>query len=109
MSGAPQVTVLGQALLNIFVGNMDSGAECTLSNFADNTKLRGAADTLEGSDAVQRDLDRLERWACVYLIQFNKAKCKVRAIPNTNTGWAENGLRAALRRTSGCWLTRSST
>ena len=32
------------------------------------------------------------------------------AIPSTNTGWAENGLREALRRrTWGCWLMRSST
>ena len=34
----------------------------------------------------------------------------VRAIPSTNMAWAENRLRAALRRRSlGCWLTRSST
>jgi len=44
-------------------------------------------------------------------MRFNKAKsCTwVRAIPSTHTVWAENGLRAVLRRrTWGCWL-RSST
>jgi len=73
-SDVPQGSVLGLALFNIFVSNMDSGTEHTLSKFANDTKLCGAVDTLEGRDAIQRDLDRQ---ACVNLLKFNKAKCKV--------------------------------
>ncbi|GAB0179941.1 mitochondrial enolase superfamily member 1 [Grus japonensis] len=76
-SGIPQGLVLGPAPFNIFVSNTDSRIECTLSTFNNITKLCGVVDTLEGRDAIQRDLDRLERWARANRMKFNKAKCKV--------------------------------
>ncbi|PKU47393.1 rna-directed dna polymerase from mobile element jockey-like [Limosa lapponica baueri] len=53
------------------------GIECTLNKFADDTKLRGVVNMLEGRDAIQRDVGRLEKRANEKLMKFNKAKCKV--------------------------------
>ena len=44
---------------------------------ADDTKMSGVVDITEEVDAIQRYLDRFEKWTSANLMNFNKAKCKV--------------------------------
>ncbi|KAJ7410813.1 hypothetical protein BTVI_52287 [Pitangus sulphuratus] len=67
-----------------------------LGKSADDTKLCGAVDMLDGKDAIQRDSDRPERWACVNLLKFNKVKHKV---PHMGQGNPEHK-----HRLSGEWI-----
>jgi len=43
---------VGPVVINFFISDIDTGFESIRSKFADVTKLSGAIDSLEGSDAI---------------------------------------------------------
>jgi len=46
-----------------------------LSKFADSTTLEGAVDSIEGGEALKRDLNKLEGWVIISHTQLKKRKC----------------------------------
>lgn len=53
-STVPQSSALVSVVFNV----LDPRIKCTISTFDDDTKLETAADSVEGQDALQKDLDK---------------------------------------------------
>ncbi|KAJ7424131.1 rna-directed dna polymerase from mobile element jockey-like [Pitangus sulphuratus] len=68
----------------------DPEVKCTVSKFADDTKLGGAVDSLEGREALQRDLDTLDRWTIINHMKCNKSKI-------LHLGWSNPSYTYKLR------------
>jgi len=47
-SGVPQGLIQSPILFNLFINNLDSGTNCILSKFANDTKLGVVANTQDG-------------------------------------------------------------
>lgn len=47
------MSVLGAILFDIFINDLEDGTKHTLSNFSDDTKLAGVADTPEDHVAIR--------------------------------------------------------
>lgn len=91
---SPLGSVLGLVLFNIFTSDTDSGIEWT---FSTSLLVTPAVDMIEEKNAIQKDLDRLEKWAHMYLMRY-KAKYKALRLGQGNPRYLywENSLRASL-------------
>ena len=78
----------------------------------DDTKLGEMIDRTDGCAFIQKDLDRLEKWAEKNLVKFSKGKCQVLPMGRNNSRHPDslgaNWLKSSLaEKTWKSWWVRS--
>lgn len=95
-------SILLPVLGKIFVYDLCDGTQCTIRKFTDDLKLGGVVDMPNGCAALQRDLNRLEKWVSRNLMEFNNTytrSCLWQGLtPGTSRGWEPTNWKAALQR-----------
>ena len=81
-SGAPQGTVLAVLLFIIYNNDMGVDLVSLLRLFADDSFSYLAIKTIGDCHQLQRDLDKLVKWATEWQMIFNPSKCYVLRVTN---------------------------
>ena len=83
-SGVPQGSVLGPVLFLIYINDLDNNLISKLAKFADDTKLCKSVNSLDDTQSLQIDLDRLHEWSVKWQMTFNVDKCVVMHVGSNN-------------------------
>ena len=71
---------LGPPLFVLYINDLPDDLDSMVLMFADDTKLFRIIKQEEDTDALQRDLTKLESWSSTWLLKFHPDKCKVLTI-----------------------------
>ncbi|MCG8075849.1 MAG: reverse transcriptase family protein, partial [Candidatus Thiodiazotropha taylori] len=84
-SGVPQGTVLGPLLFLAYINDMPECVKSICRLFADDSLLYKEINTPADAEALQEDLNKLQEWERLWLMEFNADKCEVLRISNKRT------------------------
>ena len=83
ISGVPQGSVLGPLLFLIYINDLPNCVQNSVCRlFADDCILYQRIRSCQDSDKLQADLDQLQKWKSIWLMEFHTSKCQVISITN---------------------------
>jgi len=116
LSGVPQGSVLGPVLFVVFINDLPDEITSFIYMYADDTKVFRRIDGRLESEALQRDLDKLSKWADKWQMCFNVSKCAVMhlggigrenytySMQQAGNGKRENLQETTLEKDLGIWI-----
>ena len=69
----------------ILINDLDVGVEGWVGKIEDDTKVGGVVDSVEHCRRLQRDSNRIQKWAEKWQMEFNPEKCEVVHFGRTNS------------------------
>ena len=75
MSAVSQGSVLGPALLIIYIFDTDANVSSSVPKFSDDTKLHSNVCPCNQTDRLQCDLDKMSEWSTKWKMPLNADKC----------------------------------
>ena len=82
-SGVPQWSVIGPLLFFMYISDLpDFVKHSSTSLFADDSMISRTIRTEKDAQLLQEDLDRLQDWEKMWIMEFNPDKCEAISITN---------------------------
>ena len=82
VSGVPQGTVLGPLLFLVYINDLPSIVDSQIRLFADDALIYRKINSVNDTQQLQSDIEKLLEWESNWSMEFNPDKCKVLRITN---------------------------
>ena len=89
-SGVPQGSVLGPTLFIIYLNDLEETTSSNMLKFADDAKIYRQVNNDSDAQALQEDMNTLQKWAKKWKMTFNADKCKCMHIGKNNRKYSYN-------------------